>query len=909
MQRPIWLAAFAAFAAVALGCGVAGALFDRAATLDQGRADASSTARILEQHARAALRAGDAVVQSVASYVAGRDLADPAVQREIDQQVRTAVANNPQISSLWILDAGGRVLVESTATMAKSDRSFRDRPYFRRALDGNGDVAIGPIGNGTVTGKQRFTLSRSIVDPSGAFRGVVAAGILSESFSAAYKGAGLTDGARLTLVSPEVGLLAAWPAAAPPDAPELAAERQLDEYGVRVRVAVPESIVLAGWRERWILAAGVLLVATAAFGGICALGYRASRREEAVRRALADANGELGSANGRLARVNEELERRVRDRTAELEASKDALRLSERRLNAVLDNTTMAIFMMDERQHCSYMNAAAERLTGYRFEETLGRPLHDIIHHTHPDGTPFPLQDCRIDRAFPENNQEQGEEVFVHRDGRFYPVAFTASPIRDEAARAIGTVIEVRDISAERAARAALERSEERLRLATAGAGVGTFEVDLASGVGEWSGEATAQMGLGRSRFTTEDWLDAVHPDDRPAARAAWVEAVEGRGEYQVRFRVGTPAVGGARWLLARGTVERDVSGRPRRAAGMMLDVTRQVEAETALATSLAELQAFYDTAPVGLCMLDTGCRFVRVNRKLAEYNGVPVEDHVGRTVAEVVPGIGEAVRDVLERVISEKRPVIDFEMVGETAARPGVVRHFNESFVPVLGRGGAVIGVNIVVEETTERRRAEMQRETLINELNHRVKNTLATVQSIIHQTLRAAAVAGDIQEALDARLAAMARSHDLLTKANWTTVHLCDVAAAAVEPFRARDQGDRLTFSGPDVLLVPRAALAVGMALHELATNAVKYGALSVSRGKVDITWEAGSGHLTLVWRESGGPVVAPPTRKGFGARLLERVVAHDLDGKVVLDYPPEGLVCTIHASRTALGREGAS
>ena len=123
---------------------------------------------------------------------------------------------------------------------------------------------------------------------------------------------------------------------------------------------------------------------------------------------------------------------------------------TERRLNAVLNNASVAIFLMDERQHCSYMNAAAERLTGYRLEETQGRPLHDVIHHTRPDGSHFPLEECPIDRAFPENNNQQGEEVFVHKDGHFYPVAFTASPIRDQASRTIGTIIEGRDVSAEK---------------------------------------------------------------------------------------------------------------------------------------------------------------------------------------------------------------------------------------------------------------------------------------------------------------------------------------------------------------------------------------------------------------------------------------------------------------------------
>lgn len=126
------------------------------------------------------------------------------------------------------------------------------------------------------------------------------------------------------------------------------------------------------------------------------------------------------------------------------------LRETDRRLNAVLDNASVAIFLMNDRQECIYMNAAAEKLTGFRFLETTGRPLHDVIHHTRPDGSPFPLSECAIDRAFPENNQQQGEEVFVHREGRFYDVAFTASPIRDEAAKTIGTIIEVRDITEEK---------------------------------------------------------------------------------------------------------------------------------------------------------------------------------------------------------------------------------------------------------------------------------------------------------------------------------------------------------------------------------------------------------------------------------------------------------------------------
>lgn len=147
---------------------------------------------------------------------------------------------------------------------------------------------------------------------------------------------------------------------------------------------------------------------------------------------------------------NAKLYEGARSEVRKREVAETALRDTDRRLQAVLDNATVSIFLMDDRQQCVYMNAAAETLTGYRLDETRGRTLHEVIHHTRPDGRPFPLAECAIDRAFPENNQQQGEEVFVHKDGSFYPVAFTASPMRNEAGVTTGTIIEVRDISEER---------------------------------------------------------------------------------------------------------------------------------------------------------------------------------------------------------------------------------------------------------------------------------------------------------------------------------------------------------------------------------------------------------------------------------------------------------------------------
>jgi PAS domain S-box-containing protein len=129
----------------------------------------------------------------------------------------------------------------------------------------------------------------------------------------------------------------------------------------------------------------------------------------------------------------------------------DELRATTQRLNGVLNNTTMAVFVMDHRQHCAYANKAAEQLTGYAFEQMQGRPLHDVVHHKKPDGSHYPLEECPIDRAFPERMQMQGEELFVAPDGSFYPVAFTASPLLGEAGQPVGTIIEAKNVAGEKA--------------------------------------------------------------------------------------------------------------------------------------------------------------------------------------------------------------------------------------------------------------------------------------------------------------------------------------------------------------------------------------------------------------------------------------------------------------------------
>ena len=197
--------------------------------------------------------------------------------------------------------------------------------------------------------------------------------------------------------------------------------------------------------------------------------------------------------------------------------------------------------------------------------------------------------------------------------------------------------------------------------------------------------------------------------------------------------------------------------------------------------------------------------------------------------------------------------------------------------------------------------RRAAEHQQLLIGELNHRVKNTLATVQSIVTQTLRTNATSEDAKEAVQMRLLALSRAHDVLTRESWEGADLIEVVTRALEPYQTSNE-NRIHLGGPHVRLTPRMSLALAMALHELATNAVKYGALSNKIGIVEVSWTVENGaappRLNLRWVERGGPPVKAPSRRGFGSRLIERSLAQDLDGHVEIAFVPTGVVCTVDA-----------
>jgi two-component sensor histidine kinase len=228
----------------------------------------------------------------------------------------------------------------------------------------------------------------------------------------------------------------------------------------------------------------------------------------------------------------------------------------------------------------------------------------------------------------------------------------------------------------------------------------------------------------------------------------------------------------------------------------------------------------------------------------------------------------------------------------------------------PLRDKEGHVVGgVNMLIDVSQQKDAAEHQL-ILINELNHRVKNTLAIVQAVASQSFKDASSTTEARDAFDGRLKALSGAHDILTNENWKGASLVSIVTRAVAAYHSKND-DRFVVRGPELRITPKAALALAMVLYELATNAVKYGALSNDTGRLTIEWTVDFANkaapvLRLRWSEEGGPPVKAPKRRGFGSRLIERSLAHDLGGEARLEFPVSGVVCMIAVPSESWGGE---
>jgi two-component system CheB/CheR fusion protein len=326
-----------------------------------------------------------------------------------------------------------------------------------------------------------------------------------------------------------------------------------------------------------------------------------------------------------------------------------------------------------------------------------------------------------------------------------------------------------------------------------------------------------------------------------------------------------------------------------------------QAQADIARSESLVrqrvhEIETLYKTAPVGMAMLDRNRRFMRVNQHFADLAGDSVEGLMGRSLSDRLPALAERMEGALKDVFEQGKPIANLE----APVRVNDNDELRDFLIDLYAyeEDEKITAAGLVVKDVSELRRLERELRRLMDELQHRVKNTLATVVSIVNQTSRTKGNRADLIDTLKARIEALAATHSLLTASDWREVSLREVLSGELSPYDNRAQ---VTLRGPDVQLPPKHALTLTLAIHELATNAAKYGALARESGRLSVEWfvnlDATGRVLTIDWTEIGVPEIgSSKVKSGFGTKLIRSAVVHDLQGECEYTLATPGLRCKL-------------
>jgi PAS domain S-box-containing protein len=423
------------------------------------------------------------------------------------------------------------------------------------------------------------------------------------------------------------------------------------------------------------------------------------------------------------------------------------------------------------------------------------------------------------------------------------------------------------------------------------------------------------------NRHAVEIWRRAPRPGERhdqftagvrfydinnkPLARSGLAEVLA-RGEPAREVEVIVERADGSRVTVALNIDPlRDAKGEIIGAVSCFLDISERKRVEAALETSRLiareqeqRLAATYEHAAIGISEIAPDGSFLRVNEAICHITGYSRDELMSIWLfrhshsEDVEPdrlAFQKQVAGELEFYAVEKRFV----------RKDGRVIWLSVSSSPVRDAEGQLLYLVRVVQDITERKAAEQRNRLLIDELNHRVKNTLATVQSLASQTARGVPTPAEFRERFEGRLIALSKAHDQLTRHHWESADLRELLSGSLAPYAGPE---RAVLRGEDVVLRPRAVLTLAMAFHELATNAAKYGALSAPGGRVEIRWQVTAQQgderpwLHIDWLEQGGPPVAEPQQRGFGSKLIEGSIAAELHGRAALQFAPAGLRCEI-------------
>lgn len=556
-------------------------------------------------------------------------------------------------------------------------------------------------------------------------------------------------------------------------------------------------------------------------------------------------------------------------------------------VSAFLDSILDGCFAVAADWTVTYLNRACEDYVGRSRAELLGHPVWDA--HPALRGTECERQ---LRAAMLERLPRRVELESAVHPGRL--IELRMFPTRG------GLAVILRDITEEKRRDAAQRESEARFRqlanLVPAFVWMATPEGQLRFLNDRWyeySGQ-TMQQAL------PDGWVETLHPDDRARTLVAWQRALLLGAPYEIEIRY-RRRDGAYRWYVARAEPVRDAQGRITGWFGTSTDIHDIKATEQALLESEARFRNLADNAPVMIWITESDGSCSYASRRWYEFSGETPETTLGFAWLNSVHPDDRAEVEKTFRAANDTREV--FRIDYRVRRRDGEWRWVLDTAAPRFGEDGSYLGYVGSFIDITERKQAEDRLKLLAREVDHRAKNILALVQVMIRQT-RASSVVEFIKVATG-RLYALGRAHTLLSRGRWAGADLRRLVEEELALFRI-GPSERARISGPAVGLGPEAAQSLAMALHELATNATKHGALSGSEGTVTVEWSGGgAAPLMLRWLERGGPAVHEPEHSGVGLDVITRIIGNQLGGSARFTWRREGVVCDIGVPADKLAR----
>jgi PAS domain S-box-containing protein len=551
----------------------------------------------------------------------------------------------------------------------------------------------------------------------------------------------------------------------------------------------------------------------------------------------------------------------------------------------ILESMDEAFYAIDSKWRFIYVNPGAEDFWGRPREDLLGQSMLEV----------FPAFAGSEPHAAHVKALASGER------SRFETVStVTGTPVELHFRPATwGLAVFFRDISERRQTERTLLERSELINLAEQTAEIGVWDIDLNTNTVRGTPQFFRIMGLEPTDqpVSIETIRKLRHPLDRDRVIDGFHAAVnEGRDSYESEYRIVRPSDGEARWIFGRGRVIRDRQGKVIRYAGVDIDVTERKQAEL-VALRLASIVESSDDA---ILSKDLDGIITSWNSGATRLFGYASEEILGKPVTVLLPE--DRLHEepgIIERIRRGER-VDHYETVRRR--KDGGLVEISLTVSPIRDTDGRVIGASNISRDISERRRAEEQERLLLREMNHRVKNLFSLAGGVVSLSARSAKTAPELADMVSERLAALARAHALtlpeITGTGAKIEHSATLAAivrTVLSPYSAdpRENVARITVTGPEVLVAAKAATNLALLLHEFATNAAKYGALSSPAGQVNVEWDVRNGGLYLVWKERGGPTLAhPPDFKGFGTRLSEAILSGAFRGQISRDWDRPGL-----------------